>query len=70
LRLLDELFANPYLTAARATRVLGVSGPTARQAIAVLLQEDLLQEMTGRSWGRVYLATPILEILEGNPRQL
>ncbi|HEX6898800.1 MAG TPA: Fic family protein [Thermoanaerobaculia bacterium] len=67
LRLLDELFANPYLTAARATRVLGVSGPTARQAIKVLLQERLLQEMTGRSWGRVYLARPILEAIEDSP---
>lgn len=67
LRLLDELFANPYLTAARATRVLGVSGPTARQAIKVLLQEGLLQEMTGRSWGRVYLARPILEAIEDSP---
>lgn len=67
LRLLDELFANPYLTAARATRVLGVSGPTARQAIAILREEGLLDEMTGRSWGRVYLARPILEAIEDSP---
>ena len=68
LRLLDELFANPYLTAARAARVLGVSGPTARQAIAVLREEGLLAEMTGRSWGRVYLARPILEAIEDSPK--
>ena len=64
LRLLDELFANPYLTAARAARVLGVSDPTARQAIAYLQGEGLLAEMTGRSWGRIYLARPILEAIE------
>jgi len=64
LKLLDELFVNPYVTAARAARVLGVSGPTARHAIALLQEEGVLGEMTGRSWGRVYLARPILQILE------
>jgi Fic family protein len=65
LRLLDELFVNPYLTAARAMRALGVSDPTARQAIAQLQAEGLLSEITGRHWGRVYLARPILEAIEG-----
>ena len=39
LKLLDELFVNPYITAARAVRVLGVSGPTARHATALLQEE-------------------------------
>ena len=64
LRLLDELFVNPYLTAARAAQVLGVTSPTARQAIAHLHDDGLLREMTGRSWGRIYLARPILEAIE------
>lgn len=64
LRLLDELFVNPYLTAARAAQVLNVSNPTARQAIALLQGEGLLAEMTGRSWRRIYLARPILEVIE------
>jgi len=64
LKLLDELFVNPYLTATRAVRVLGVSDPTARQAIALLQGEGLLGEVTGRSWGRIYLARPILEAIE------
>jgi Fic family protein len=64
LRLVDELFANPYLSAARAVRVLRVTDPTARQAIARLQAEGLLEEVTGRSWGRIYLARPILEALE------
>jgi Fic family protein len=64
LKLLDELFVNPYLTAARAVRVLGVSDPTARQAITLLQEQGLLGEMTGRSWGRIYLARPILEAIE------
>lgn len=64
LRLVDELFANPYLTAARAARVLGVTDPTARLAISRLQTEGLLEEVTGRSWGRIYLARPILEAIE------
>jgi Fic family protein len=64
LRLLDELFVNPYLTAARAAKILNVSDPTARQAIAYLQGEGVLGEMTGRRWGRTYLARPILEALE------
>jgi Fic family protein len=64
LKLLDELFVNPYITAARAVRVLGVSGPTARQVIALLQEEGVLGETTGRSWGRIYLARPILQALE------
>ena len=65
LKLLDELFVNPYLTTARAVRVLGVSAPTARQAIALLLEEGMIAETTGRSWGRIYLARPILQAIEG-----
>jgi Fic family protein len=64
LRLLDDLFINPYLTAARAVQVLGVSDPTARQAIGLLQGEGLLEEVTGRSWRRIYLARPILEVIE------
>ena len=52
------------LTAARAVRVLGVSGPTARHVIALLQEEGVLGEMTGRSWGRIYLARPILQAIE------
>jgi Fic family protein len=64
LRLLDALFVNPYLTAARAAKVLEVSDPTARQAMAHLQDQGLLSETTGRSWGRIYLARPILEVIE------
>jgi cell filamentation protein, protein adenylyltransferase len=64
LRLLDELFVNPYLTAARAAQILASSRPTARQAIGLLQTEGLLEEVTGRSWRRIYLARPILEVIE------
>lgn len=65
LALLDELFLNPYMSVARAERVLKVSNPTAREAVKVLEQKRVLEEITGRSWGRLYLARPILGAIEG-----
>ena len=65
LKLLDELFLNPYLTVERAARILKSSQPTARQAVASLQQEGLLSEVSGRKWRRIYLARPILESVEG-----
>jgi Fic family protein len=62
--LLDELFVNPYITVSRAARLLNVSYPTARSAVARLQKDGLLEEITGRSWGRLYLARPILEAIE------
>lgn len=64
MKLLDELFANPYLTVARAVRVLNVTAPAARQTVALLQGEGLLEEVTGRSWRRIYLARPILRAIE------
>lgn len=64
LALLDELFVNPYLTVARAERLLGVSNPTARQAVALLRQQGMLEEVSGRKWGQLYLARPILGVID------
>lgn len=64
LTLLDELFVNPYITVPRAARNLTVSYPTARSTVALLQEEGLLEEITRRSWGRLYLARPILEAIE------
>ncbi len=65
LALLDHLFLNPYMSVARAQRVLKVSNPTARQAVRALEEKGMLEEITGRSWGRLYLARPILKAIEG-----
>ena len=65
LALLEALFANPYLSVARAARLLKVSLPTARQAVRVLQESGMLEEVSGRRWGRLYLARPILRALEG-----
>jgi Fic family protein len=63
-RLLDELFKNPFVTVARAEKLLAVSNPTARQAVKRLQDAGILQETTGREWGRLYLAKPILKVLD------
>lgn len=65
--LVDELFLNPYVTVARAAATLGVSHPAARTAIILLQSQGILEEITGRAWGRVFLATPILNAIETPP---
>lgn len=68
LGLVDELFVNPYLSVTRAERILGVSNPTARQAVKQLEKAGVLEEITGRAWGRLYGARPILRAIEGRSR--
>jgi Fic family protein len=63
-RLLDELFKNPYVTVLGAAKMLRVSDPTARAAVQHLQNARILVETTGRRWGRLYLAKPILKILD------
>jgi Fic family protein len=70
LALLDVLFANPYLSVARAEKILEVSNPTARQAVRALIDAGVLEEITGRSWGRLYLARPILRAIQGGEETL
>lgn len=65
LRLLDHLFVNPVVTARRAEELLGVSNPGARQAIGVLAEHGVLEEVTGRSYGRRWVARDILRAIEG-----
>lgn len=64
LALIDDLFVNPYINAARVKKLLGVSDPTARSAIAELEHAGYVRETTGRTWGRQYLAQGVLEAIE------
>jgi Fic family protein len=64
LALIDELFTNPYMTIARATKLLDKTHPTARAAITVLEKSEILKEVTGRQWGRVYVCQPVLAALD------
>ncbi len=62
--LMEALFVNPFVTVSRAAHLLSVSYPTARQVVAYLQAEGLLEEITGRAWRRLYVARPILEAFE------
>ena len=64
LPLVDELFVNPNINAARVQALLKVSAPTARAALAELEQAGLIAETSGRSWGRQYLARRVLKTIE------
>lgn len=67
LTLIDELFINPYTTVARAAERLGVTPPTASKTIGALERAGILKEVTGREWGRSWLAEPILTALATPP---
>lgn len=67
-QLIDALLENPYMNVTRAERILKVSNPTARQAVSRLERLGILTEITGREWGRLYLAKPVLRVLEGNSK--
>jgi len=62
--LLDELFLNPYITVAHAAKILEVSNPTARQTVSLLVRAGMLKEISGRKWGQLYLAGPIMKVIE------
>lgn len=65
LDLIDTLFENPYTTTARVTEKLGVSVPTARGALALLVNCGMITEVTGRKRGQRFCAPRILEALRG-----
>ncbi len=65
--LLDELFINPYITIPRAAVLLKVSDTTADKSVKLLASLKILHETTGRTWGRVWVARPILKVLESPP---
>ena len=64
--LIDPLFTNPYITVSRAAELLGVSLPTARQVVRALEETGVLQEVTGRAWGKTYVAARILSLIENS----
>jgi hypothetical protein len=45
--------------------LLGVTDPAARGAIATLVEFGILREVTGRDYGRRWLAEEILDAIRG-----
>ena len=63
LRLVDQLFASPYVTGPWAAKVLNVSQTGARRIIDSLVSYGVLEEVEGM-WPRVYVARELLEAIE------
>ncbi len=64
--LIDQLFVNPYMTVSRAEKELKTSNPTARKAIEIMEKNGILHEITGREWGKIYVASAIANAIQ-NP---
>jgi Fic family protein len=65
IRLAEQLFAIPVVTASRAQSLLGVTRPTAHAAIDALVERGDLVEVTGRERGRIYEAPRIFQAVYG-----
>lgn len=61
-RLADLVLQFMAVDAKMAERMLGVSTQTAYKAVATLVEARILEEITGRPWGRVYLAPELSAI--------
>jgi Fic family protein len=64
LRLVDELFASPYITVNRAKEVMGVAFKSASKTVERLAGAGLLREITGQQRYRVYSADEIFHLLD------
>jgi Fic family protein len=63
LRLLDELFAHPFMTVPFAHQLLGISQQGARNILERLRQAGIVRPDESK-WPRVYVATELLQAIE------
>jgi len=64
LKLVDELFHRPMLTFGQARDVLQITFRSAQSNVQKLVHAGILEEMPGRSYGRIFIAREVLKILE------
>lgn len=64
LRLVDEIFATPVITASQVRKIFEVTPVSAQRAIERLETAQVLTEVTGQRRNRVYMAAEIIEVLE------
>lgn len=66
LRLADVLFERPIITIPEAQRLLGVSTyHSAQNNLEKLVAKGILRPIKGREYGKAYIATEILDIIQG-----
>lgn len=63
-RLIDSLFTDLFVVATREAKRHRVTYAAAQAAIESLVKQGILQELTGRTYGKVYGSRRLLEILE------
>jgi Fic family protein len=63
LRLAESLFASPVLTIPQAQRLLDVTYHSARNTVRSLVSAGILQQVGRSSYGKIYVAAEILEVL-------
>jgi cell filamentation protein, protein adenylyltransferase len=61
--LIDLLFEKPYIHASLICNNLNVQRPTANTLISRFIKNDILREITGQSYGRIYLFEPYMTLL-------
>ena len=66
-RLVDYLFESPVITNAFAQRFLAITARSAQLNIDKLVLFGILEEITGQSRNRVYVARGILEVINAPP---
>lgn len=63
LRIADELFAQPFITAPKASKLLGITNQGARNILDRLTKDGILENVPG-SWPRLYVAKELLRVIE------
>ena len=64
LRIVDQLFAYPAITANQAAKLLKVTHRSAQLNIEKLIRKGILKEATGKQRNRVFIAPHIVKIIE------
>ncbi len=65
LRLLEEIFLNPFVTIPYVAKKLNTTYPTAKVAVERLKKAKILFETSEKKWGKIYCAKELLDLLEG-----
>jgi Fic family protein len=68
LRLVDQLFANPAITANQAVKLLKVTHRSAQLNLEKLVRKGILKEATGKQRNRIFVAPHIIKIIEVSPQ--
>jgi Fic family protein len=63
IRIAEDTVSNPFITPSRAAEKFGVTYEAANSAISRLEAQGVLREMTGRSYGRLFMAPRVIDVL-------